>query len=556
MENILVVEDNDDTYVLLVNLLKGLGFQTDNIARCIFIREVLQHTKRVDIVLTDLALPDSSGTATFKKVFKKFPNIPILVLTGSDELEVAVKTIKQGAQDYLVKGEFDRKILGKAIQYAIERKKLLNDYRRTFMESPAPMYIFENDTFRFLDVNNAALHQYGYSREEFIGMAATAIRPPEDIAAFVDASQQVQYAYNDFGRWRHIRRNGEVFFVHVYAHNTEFEGKSASTILAIDIDQKVKTEKALEEKVAEMENILESITDGFYTINSKWEFTYINKVFEEKLRRKRDDLLGKPLWDSFPAAQNMLFYTEYNRAITEKVSVHFEEYYYPLDIWVSVNAYPTNNGLAIYFIDITEQKKIQEKIFNDEQNLRAIINNTSDIIWSMDAGYNIITANDAFWNRIHTITGVEKNKLTPEHFESARLGQWKEYFDKALSGEGFKTIWTDNYDGTEVFEEVSFNPILDKHKCIRGISCFSRDITKQRMHLNMIERQNQQLKEIAWIQSHEVRGPVASIMGLTQLFNKKDRNDAINSEIIEKVEIAANQLDEVIKKITANTSVK
>lgn len=555
MKNILVIEDNDDSYALLVSLLKELGFQTDAISRCILLSEVLHYSKQVDIVLTDIVLPDSSRITTFSEVFKKFHNIPILVLTGSDDIDVAVKTIKQGAQDYLIKGELDRKTLGKAIQYAVERKKLLNDYRRTFMESPAPMYIFEDDTFRFLDVNNAALHQYGYSREEFIAMTATAIRPSEDIAAFVEASKDVPDTYNDFGRWRHIKKNGEVFFVHVYAHKTEFEGKSARSILAIDIDQKVRTEKALEEKVAEIENILESIADGFFTVNSQWEFTYINKVSEEKLKAKREELLGKSIWEYFPEAQSMLFYSEYNKAMADKVSVHFEEYYYQLDIWVSVNAYPTNNGLAVYFIDITEQKKIQEKIFNDEQNLRAIINNTSDIIWSIDATYNIITANEAFWNRVYKITGVEKNELTPEHFEKIRLEKWKEYFDRALSGEAFKMIWTDIYDGAEVFEEVSFNPIRDKQNSVIGISCFSRDITKQRMHLNMIEKQNQQLKEIAWIQSHEVRGPVASIMGLTLLFNKKDKSDAINSEIIDKVEIAAKKLDEVIKKIMANTRV-
>jgi two-component system sensor histidine kinase UhpB len=136
MMNILIIEDNDDTYLLLANLLKDTGFQIKSISRCTDIKEVLEHTTQVDIILTDLALPDSAGMATFKRVSKKFPNIPILVLTGSDELDVALKTIQLGAQDYLIKGEFDAKILGKAIQYSVERKKLLNDYRRTFMESP------------------------------------------------------------------------------------------------------------------------------------------------------------------------------------------------------------------------------------------------------------------------------------------------------------------------------------------------------------------------------------------------------------------------------------
>jgi|SRR3569833_1991652 len=89
------------------------------------------------------------------------------------------------------------------------------------------------------------------------------------------------------------------------------------------------------------------------------------------------------------------FYTQYQHAVKEQMSVHFEEYNPSRDMWVTVNAYPTANGLAIYFWDITEEKHIREQIYRDDQNLRAIINNTSDLIWSVDKAFRIITGNDA-----------------------------------------------------------------------------------------------------------------------------------------------------------------
>ena len=192
--------------------------------------------QEVGIVLTDLSLPDSASEETFGLVAQLFPYTPIIVMTGNAELEAAIKTIQQGAQDYLVKGEFDQKLLGKAIHYAIERKKQMNDYRRLFEENPAPLFIYEYDTYQFLTVNAAALHQYGYSREEFLALSADGIRPEEDIPAFLQRNDVTADIYSDLGRWRHKRKSGEVFFVHVYAHRIEFEGRQAMIIHAPDID--------------------------------------------------------------------------------------------------------------------------------------------------------------------------------------------------------------------------------------------------------------------------------------------------------------------------------
>ena len=77
-----------------------------------------------DIILLDLGLPDVSGLESFQVTLKKHPSIPIIILTGLANEETGINAIKYGAQDYLVKGEFNGKLLVRAIQYAIERKKV------------------------------------------------------------------------------------------------------------------------------------------------------------------------------------------------------------------------------------------------------------------------------------------------------------------------------------------------------------------------------------------------------------------------------------------------
>ncbi len=321
--------------------------------------------------------------------------------------------------------------------------------------------------------------------------------------------------------------------------------------MAVDIDKKVKAEIALLEKNAEIEDIFESITDGFYAMNEKFEVTYINKEAEKILKCRRADILGRELWEFFPGSRETKFYTQYQYALKEKVSVHFEEFYAPLGVWGSMHVYPTKDGLAVYFVDVTAQKKTQEKILNADQNLRAIINNTCDMIWSIDKENNIITANDAFMDRMEKLVGKKITQFTKEDFGEEIHNSWKIQVQRAFTGESFKTVRKDEVDGEEIVEEVSFNPILDKDKSVIGISCFSRDITDQHKYTEMIEKQNEQLKNISYIQSHEVRAPLSRILGLVALFDQHN-TALLNAEIINKLTASAAELDEVVKKITAH----
>lgn len=108
------------------------------------------------------------------------------------------------------------------------------------------------------------------------------------------------------------------------------------------------------------ERILESITEAFYTLDQKWCFIYVNKEAENLLRRNRDDLLGKVVWEEFKEAVGTTFDREYHRALMENKTVTFEEFYIPLDGWFEVHAYPSEEGLTVYFRDITERKESEQ----------------------------------------------------------------------------------------------------------------------------------------------------------------------------------------------------
>ncbi|MEO6683295.1 MAG: response regulator [Ginsengibacter sp.] len=127
--NILVVEDNPGDFLLMEEYLRlsQLPINKVNHAADMSSARALKEEAKYDIALLDLSLPDSSGIDSVKNLNRLFPDCPIIVLSGMSSIEVAIDSISVGAQDYLVKGEFNEKMLAKSIQYSIERKKTLQN---------------------------------------------------------------------------------------------------------------------------------------------------------------------------------------------------------------------------------------------------------------------------------------------------------------------------------------------------------------------------------------------------------------------------------------------
>lgn len=107
---------------------------------------------------------------------------------------------------------------------------------------------------------------------------------------------------------------------------------------------------------------LESMTEGFFTVDHDWRLTYMNAEAERHLLVSRSHALGKNLWELFPQAIGTAFDHEYHRAVATRRAVEFEEYYPPLDLWVQVRAYPSAVGLAVSFRDITERRAAEQEV--------------------------------------------------------------------------------------------------------------------------------------------------------------------------------------------------
>jgi two-component system cell cycle sensor histidine kinase/response regulator CckA len=116
-------------------------------------------------------------------------------------------------------------------------------YRLLFENNPQPMWVFDLETLAFLAVNDAAVRNYGYSREEFLAMTLKDIRPAEDIPKLLDDVRVSPGQLHSSRGWRHQKKDGSIIQVEIIAHPIEFAGRSARLVLASDVTERQKLEE-------------------------------------------------------------------------------------------------------------------------------------------------------------------------------------------------------------------------------------------------------------------------------------------------------------------------
>ena len=120
------------------------------------------------------------------------------------------------------------------------------------------------------------------------------------------------------------------------------------------------------------EIILQSISDGLFTLDREWRFTYLNPQAERYLGKKSEELLGKNIWEQYPLAAESPFYLFYHEALEKQQKISFESYAPTLRGWYDVTVYPSADGLSVFFHDISTRKEVQEA-FQEQIRLSKLI---------------------------------------------------------------------------------------------------------------------------------------------------------------------------------------
>ncbi len=141
---------------------------------------------------------------------------------------------------------------------------------------------------------------------------------------------------------------------------------------------------AAREGEARIGRVLESMSSAFFQLDPGWRFTYVNAEAERLLGAGRAQLVGESIWDAFPASVGSAFEDHYRSAVSAGQPVTFEAHYPPLDAWFEVRAWPSTEGLAVYFVDISSRREAQDAVDRSAHGLALLASVSEALISTLD----------------------------------------------------------------------------------------------------------------------------------------------------------------------------
>lgn len=205
--------------------------------------------------------------------------------------------------------------------------------------------------------------------------------------------------------------------------------------------------QAAQKKIVE---VFERITDGFVALDRDWRYTYINRRGAEFFGRRPEDLIGKHIWTEFPEGMGQPFQLAYERAMTAQVPIQIEEYYAPWDRWFENRIYPSPEGISIFYQEITERKRSEAKLQENERRLRIALNAGHMGIFDWDVVNNVIVWSEEharlFGMRLEDFDGRYETfaaRVHPQDFPRINRAVETARANQSFYKEEFRVVWPD-----------------------------------------------------------------------------------------------------------------
>lgn len=302
---------------------------------------------------------------------------------------------------------------------------------------------------------------------------------------------------------------------------------------------------------------LNSITDGFFTLNRNWEFQRVNPVFEAIAGKPKNELIGKSFWDSFEENTEEPYAKAMKQAMEQNETVRFEQCW-PPDLCYSVAIFPSSEGLICYIKDITDNKKQEVELKDNQIKLRAVLNSTVDSNTLISSDFKVINFNQAAAEQTRSyfnselLPGTDFRQYVPDHL----LEKFQKNFNTALLGGIVKSEeLIVGRNGDSVWVEFLYYPVLDDEGTLLGVVINSTIIDNRKKAELKVKAQYEQLKKIAYMQSHELRAPLANIMGVVNVLNmlKQKVADPEIIDLLNSLDKSTTRMDDIIKQIVEAT---
>jgi PAS domain S-box-containing protein len=379
-------------------------------------------------------------------------------------------------------------------------------YRLMFANNPQPMFIYDLETLAFLEINNAAIHHYGYTREEFLLMTLKDIRPEEDIDALMKDVELTHPTYNPAGEWRHLKKNGEMINVEINSHTVTFNARKARHVMVKDITKLKQAKETLIASEIRYRRLFESAKDGILILDAETgKIVDVNPFLIELLDYSKEKFIEKEIWeigffkdivanyDKFLELQKNK-YVRYENLPLEtsngrKINVEFVS-----------NVYLVDNQKVIQcnIRDITERKRAEDALIESERKFRNVVEEAVEIVFTVDnRGYFTYVNPAGLRSSGYSLDELTKLKyidlIEPEFKQKVQRNYFKQYLERSSSSS------TEYPFRTKSGEIKWFNQnsrLIIENDEVKGFYVIARDVTERRIAEEALKESEERFRSL------------------------------------------------------------
>lgn len=378
--SVLVVEDNPgDSRLVEVYLLEDPA-NSFKVAKSATLAGGLQilDSQHIDVVLLDLSLPDSFGLDTLARLRAAKPLVPVVVLTGNSDDVLALEALRQGAQDYLVKGRGDGDLVRRAARYAIERSRVdqaLRDsearFRAVFQNAGVGVVLADN-LGNFVECNPAFCTMVAYSQDELRSLNLQDITHPDDKGEADRIRFEISNGTRDIFHFtkRYIAKDQRVVWVRLMVKAVH-EDNSSDIRFIVAVVEDITERKRLEDHMRLAATVFESTGEALFVTDANQHIILVNPAFTEITGYQPADVVGKTPKVLSSGRHGQEFYEHMWLSVAETGRWQGEIWDRRSSgemfaSWVNISAVRDGNGMVSNYVavfsDITSRKQIEERL--------------------------------------------------------------------------------------------------------------------------------------------------------------------------------------------------
>jgi len=448
-------------------------------------------------------------------------------------------------------------------------------YKYLFENNPNAMYIWDIANFCIVDCNEEALLKYGYTRQEFLNLTVSDLQFVEDLL-LLDSLAVKTFSEKQY--WRQKKKNDEVMFMEVSSHLLNYKNKTFSFTQVIDVTEKEQALAQLKESQDKLRTATKIARLGYWQLKADGTNRYWSDEVYEIWGRKRNEFIVTfdTFLETIYPADKEAFLNEQRAFYSWKKTFDLE---YRIILpdgaikWVCERGKLLEDeaGNPIIFQgmvqDITEQKLLSSSLEESNRRYNYVTKATFDAIWDWD-----MTTGALYWGEgFQHIFGYELKDLQPD------ISSWTQHLHPADQERAIKSIydfilstgtnWEEEYrylkaDGQYAYVADKGFVVRDEFgKAIRMVGAM-QDVSKRKKDEEELKafadelyKRNKELHEFGYIVSHNLRSPVANIMGTTTLLELDSEDPETVTQCIKDLKSSINRLDDVIRDLSKILSV-